>query len=211
MTLRHSVGIVASQSRRLATVFSHPLALLIVGATISGYLIPSITRQWQNHAKVLDVKSELARKINEAYSGYYGSLQLIELGGGDPTLRSLDRAYVRWNIDSSAIRGELQAYFPKSESLLSQWEDLRLSMLAIYYVLKNDTPKERRARWHDWSLWLPGRSHYTFNSIIDVSLRHIPKGRSGGYDTDLGVLFQDKFRTREERIVQMVIDAHSAL
>jgi hypothetical protein len=138
-------------------------------------------------------------------------LQLIELGGGDPTLRSLDRAYVQWNIRASAIRGELQAYFPKSTSLIERWEDLRLSMLGLFYVLKNETPKARRKTWREWRQWLPSRSEYGYTSLIKIPRRHIPKNKLGGYDFDLGFLFQNKLRTQEERIVEMIIDARSAV
>lgn len=80
---------------RLRAILSHPLLLLLVGGALTGYLIPSITRQWQDRAHAIDVKGGLVKSANEAEARYFGSVQLIELRGGDPTLRSLHTAYVK--------------------------------------------------------------------------------------------------------------------
>jgi hypothetical protein len=54
----------ASQERKtIWDKISNPLVLLIVGAVISGILVPYITRQWQDHQKELELKTELVSRI----------------------------------------------------------------------------------------------------------------------------------------------------
>ena len=97
-------------------MLSHPLVLLLIGgaftAGITNYLVPSITRKWQNHDKELELKSELVREVNRAAFDFFESIRLIEYAGKPKTLEPLDRAYVRWLTSTEVISAEMITYFP---------------------------------------------------------------------------------------------------
>jgi hypothetical protein len=57
---------------------SNPLLLLIIGAVISGILIPYFTRQWQDHQKDLELKTDLVSGISKAIVDLMLAAQLIE-------------------------------------------------------------------------------------------------------------------------------------
>lgn len=57
---------------------SHPLVLLLVGALISGILVPIFTNQWQVRQNELELKNSLISRINESISGLIMSLQHAE-------------------------------------------------------------------------------------------------------------------------------------
>jgi hypothetical protein len=58
------------RKEHLKSALSNPMVLLIVGAIISSFIIPYYTRQWQDHQKELELKTNLSDEINKAIDMY---------------------------------------------------------------------------------------------------------------------------------------------
>jgi hypothetical protein len=92
--------------RAVESYLSNPLLLLVVGAAISGLLVPYITSQWQNHEKELELKTTLVARLSEAVSKILTAAQFTnaEL----PETVDYYQAYYEWETSSSAIGYYLQ-------------------------------------------------------------------------------------------------------
>jgi hypothetical protein len=97
--------------------------LLIIGAVISGILIPYFTRQWQDHQKDLELKTDLVSGISKAIVDLMLAAQLIETKTSPIiTNQSYDLAYHNWAESSAIIESQLYAYFP-STHIGQQWNN----------------------------------------------------------------------------------------
>jgi hypothetical protein len=56
----------SSDYSNISQFLSHPLVLLLIGAAISGVLIPYFTNRAANYQKGLEIKTDLVRRINES-------------------------------------------------------------------------------------------------------------------------------------------------
>jgi hypothetical protein len=98
--------------RAVETYLSNPLLLLVVGAALSGLLIPYITAQWQNHEKELELKTDLVTRISEAVSRV---LTTAQFAAANRTGQSeYLQAYYEWESAQSAIGSYIRAYFSNS-------------------------------------------------------------------------------------------------
>jgi hypothetical protein len=127
---------------------AHPLCLLIIGALISSYLIPSWTRRWQDHQKELELKVDLMREISESLMGMIVRIETVESvaegnkakyvasKGDDPNLiKNLAQGYTKqveemqsyfleWMVKRDIIGANIRAFFPDKSELVLKWEDL---------------------------------------------------------------------------------------
>jgi hypothetical protein len=76
-------------SAHLPGLLVHPLLLLIVGALLSSWLIPSITQRWQNHQKELEIKTNLASQISESVTGITMAVQFAPLEAAEQTQQEI--------------------------------------------------------------------------------------------------------------------------
>jgi hypothetical protein len=90
--------------------------LLLIGAVISSYLIPSFTRRWEDHQKALEVRSDLASQIAEATTSSIVTSDAIFSHLSRPD----DRQWLAWEIQSEAIEARLRAYLT-DKSLARDW------------------------------------------------------------------------------------------
>ena len=70
-----------------------PFLLLITTAPISHYLIPKITRRWQDHQKELELKSGFVSEISESVLGIVLAVQCAESSAASQTQEQYDTAY----------------------------------------------------------------------------------------------------------------------
>lgn len=117
---------------------SHPLLLLLVGAVISSFLIPDITRRWQDHQKELELKTALVSQITDATTSTLTEAELLATGAETKDQGQLSArvrsVYQDWMIKGAAIRAELEAYFPGT--LLSRDWFYYYGLVHDYYLLQ---------------------------------------------------------------------------
>lgn len=123
---------------------SHPLLLLTLGGLLSGYLIPVLTRRWQDHQKELDIKSDLVRKISESVISIVMAVQFADIGRQSQSMEDFDKAYREWELDRAVIGSQLRAYFPRSE-LGSKW-DLYASLITDFDILTTLSDESSRRK-----------------------------------------------------------------
>ena len=106
-------------------LLKHPLFLLIAGAVVTGYLIPTITRYWQDRQKELEQRTSLVGDISENVMKIVMAIQFAHVAKAnlsaseDPgsveerrrLMELLNAAYMEWQIRSAVIGTRLEAYF----------------------------------------------------------------------------------------------------
>jgi hypothetical protein len=200
----------STQRRRWAWL-SHPLLLLLIGgaftAGITNYLIPSITRQWQNHDKELELKSGLVTTTNRAAFDFFESIRLIEYAAKPKTLAPLDRAYVRWLTSTAVISAEMNTYFP-SEKLNRDLRDLYLTTQVIYTLFKTSNPTGRGEVISENPRLF---EHEAFKNLVAEPLQEVDVNQEWyRYDTDLSEL-ESVMAGRVGKLTDDILQAHSSL
>jgi len=139
---------------------SNPFVLLVIGALISGLLIPSITTEWQNRQKELEIKTELVGKISEAVMSMVMPVQRVELKlyhdrlGNENNLTKIqndtkakadiDRSFgevndqfSKWMVSSATIGSQLKAYYPNTP-IPSKWNSFSENVSRFYSNIQAD-------------------------------------------------------------------------
>jgi hypothetical protein len=120
----------------------HPLLLLLVTALISNYLIPRITRRWQDYQKEIELKTTIVSEISEAVLSIVMAVQFSEGGAKSQTQEEYDKAYRNWEIRRAIIASKIGAYFPNSE-LVTKWYAFSETLTEIY-ALSGTTDRDYR-------------------------------------------------------------------
>jgi hypothetical protein len=117
-------------------LLSHPLVLLAAGALLSGILVPAFTRQWQNHAKELDVKADLVKQINASVLPVFDAYRQVETTyARESAVGAADRAYVKWYEGRYAVSDNIDAYFRNAKKLNAAWENFNSSLIGASILL----------------------------------------------------------------------------
>jgi hypothetical protein len=191
---------------------SHPLFLLLLGgaftAGITNYLVPSITRQWQNHDKELEIKSALVQNMNRAAFDFFESIRTVEYQDRPKTLAPLDRAYVSWRTAVRVDAAEFDTYFSNPE-IDRDWGDVDSTIVLLYSIFKDRSSKGRAVLIQENPRLL---EHKTFPNIVAESLRSVDVNTSYGYgyDTDVGEL-EVLVGERVAKATDQVLHARSSL
>lgn len=107
-------------------MISHPFILLIIGALVSSLLIPYYTRQWQDHQKELELKTDLSDQINKAISNMVTTAR-YNLIPAIFTQKDYNtkwfNAYEDWISSSKIIGSRIKSYF-SNDQILQNWNNL---------------------------------------------------------------------------------------
>jgi hypothetical protein len=113
--------------RQVNDWLANPLLVAVASAALIYLVIPQLTRGWQNHEKVLEVKTNLVGDMSDAVakavmSGRFLGSGLIRRATDDPhaTQQAFNDAFQGWTTNSAVIGSQLAAYFPDSD-LVRQW------------------------------------------------------------------------------------------
>ena len=116
-----------SSSSMIKKTLSHPMLLLIAGAIISSLIIPYFTRQWQDHQKELELKSDLADQINKAVSNTLTVIALNLNAGYNTNQTGGSQRYVNvfidWQISKDVIGSKMKIYF-SNDQITKDWDNL---------------------------------------------------------------------------------------
>ena len=128
---------------KVSAFLQHPLALLLTGAILSSYLIPSWTRQWQNQQAELSTKIELLNSIDKASTQMIMAIQYVRTGADSQSQADYDNAFRQWQIDKQVIRSKLEAYYPGSK-LVADWNQLSEQLNKLYRISGSSNPADRK-------------------------------------------------------------------
>jgi hypothetical protein len=194
--------------RRAWAWLAHPLVLLLVGgaftAGITNYLIPSITRQWQNHDKELEIKSELVQKMSESATSFIIVVTTVDFAPRYISNAELFKRYEAWEVERQAIASQIGAYFPKSQ-VSDEWDSFSEAVLnyfdfaSLSASLRNLDLREQK---------LTKIERYLRERFPD--LISFEKNKNDLHYQNALRLLEQKLLMRERQIVHHLLDSHSA-
>src|SRR5262245_42062596 len=100
------------------------LLLAVVGIGLSSWLIPAITRQWDDRQKVGDLKAALVTDMATATGRAVLDAQAFVLApaGGRPPAAATAASANEWSVAALEIRARLDAYF--GPEAVAAWEQV---------------------------------------------------------------------------------------
>jgi hypothetical protein len=116
----------------LGRVLGHPLTLLLLGAALSGLLVPWVARGWQDQRKALEVKAALAERLTRAVVEIATAVQFVLVRAASQSQEDFDQAYRTWQLEKSVLTSLLGAYF-RDGAVTAAWTQCR-ALATAYYV-----------------------------------------------------------------------------
>ena len=167
-------------------VLAHPLLLLLLGAILTGLVIPRVTRGWHTHQKALEIKTELVSELSKAIMEMIMAVQYARLGAVGQTQADFDAAYSKWEIASSVIGTKLHAYFPQT-LIPATWEGFAEQVTDFYAI--EGVPLNERSKFES-ELWKKLRQSGS-----------LPDGAAGWLELKNAIL------RRKGQILQSILEA----
>lgn len=113
-----------STSTRIRELLAHPLVLLVVGAWLSGLLIPHFTQSWQDREKALEIRTGLVSAMSEDATQMLTTIQEVRRHPRATVDRdAFSRDFTQWTAKSAVTLAKIQAYFPDT-TLQRDWGNL---------------------------------------------------------------------------------------
>jgi len=152
--------------------FQHPLVILLVGAVISGVLIPFFTRSWQNHQKSLDIKNDLVTEISKTVTTmminvqyFLENMKKMSKEEEQKIQQKYNNDYKNWSIAEEIISSRLEAYFP-TQNIIQQWKEYTEIINNIYTLSTTDEKSKRPQKINEIKQYLNAQaSETTINQI----------------------------------------------
>jgi hypothetical protein len=207
-----------SSNSRIEKWLSNPLLLLVVGGVISGLLIPSITSQWANQQKQLEIKTDLIRRISESTEKFYAGIGFVETGGLNSSSVDLSDLWTEWVTSSSVIGSEIRAYFPAT-NLESDWKKFsEILQLRVYgLAVIADHPSRQHLRddlvqvIQEYLSAGSGKDKVTFPHLASLERNKSGKiVKSGEYYTEW-VKMKDMIMEKKNKMIDLILRSHIPL
>ena len=146
-----------------------PFLLLIATALISNYLIPKITRRWQDHQKELELKTGFVSEISEIVVGIIMAVQFAEVGAASQTQEQFDQAYRTWEVKKAIIGSKIRGYFPNT-TLGKDWDEFS-EIVSEVYALSGTTDEVFRQERLDRLKEYFGTDAADWQSLVNLELK----------------------------------------
>lgn len=151
----------------ISKMLSHPLLLLLITALISQYMIPSITRGWQNHQKEIELKTDIAGQITEMVSTIMMAIQVVEVTGGNQ--QDYDRAYRDWEIRQAVLGSKVRSYYPDTH-FGEDWDAFSEIVTAVYALPATFDPAYRKERLIALKAYFP-KAEIAWDALESIKLK----------------------------------------
>jgi hypothetical protein len=173
---------------------------------ISSYLLPSLTRQWQNHERELDIKANLVQEMSEtsaefivavktyAYHGFGSGRSQEELN------RDLSVARAKFDTKQAEIAAKLQAYFPQT-GLSDGWNRYGNGLVSFFDTIQTGDLRFARAQLIEVEKYLGGGLN--LEPLIQPSTQDAYR--------DALLAAQTALSAKKDVLVQQVLESDSAL
>jgi hypothetical protein len=110
-------------------ILRHPLFLVAATGIVSSYVIPRLTRRWQDHQKAIETRTRFATEGTEAIVRFLLSVQLAERRAIQSD--KYDAAYQEWEVRRATFASELRGQFQDSV-VAAEWVSLSEAVTALY-------------------------------------------------------------------------------
>jgi hypothetical protein len=135
--------------RQVNDWLGNPLLVAVASSALIYLIIPQLTRGWQNHEKVLEVKTNLVGDMSDAVakavmSGRFVGSGLISRATDNPhaTQQAFNDAFQSWATNSAVIGSQLAAYFPDSK-LVRRWRSYSTVVSDFLQLSVGGQPRDR--------------------------------------------------------------------
>jgi hypothetical protein len=195
---------VVSRRHELAQWLANPLVVTVVAAFLGSFLIPQITRNWQDHQKALEIKTGLVGQMSESVSdavatGRFIAADLIAPGSQQ---QEWNDGYREWTTASASIGAALRAYV--GSEVGSDWRSFEL-VVTNFLQLSAYTDRRSRREQVEVIVSNPGlRRHVTFTRAGRAALIG-PRSTRDFQDAYKGLA--NGILQREDELVQRVLDS----
>lgn len=123
----------------LAELLKHPLVLLLVGAALSGWLIPHLLRRIEQRRATVKLKADLVERISRAVSD-----ALVIVDAAAPPDPDQSAGFRRWQQEKAVLGAVLAAHF-RGSAVADAWRRVRAVTTAHFRQL--EIGGDRRARY----------------------------------------------------------------
>lgn len=110
-------------------ILRHPLFLVAATGVVSSYVIPRLTRRWQDHQKAIETRTRFATEGTETIIRFLLSVQLAERKAIQPDQYSA--AYQEWEVRRATFASQLRGQFQDSV-VAAEWVSLSEAVTALY-------------------------------------------------------------------------------
>jgi hypothetical protein len=128
---------------RLRSWFAHPLLVLLIGALITGILVPEFTHRWQAAETAQNTKTRVITDVSDAASTAMTQLEIdmnpvlnsgvAAMGGRLNSSHAIAGSYNNWTMKSTSVSSELIAYLP-GNNIPDQWGSVA-SLIKNFFLL----------------------------------------------------------------------------
>jgi hypothetical protein len=150
--MRPRTGPPQTRMQGIHSWLAHPLLLLVVGAIVTGVLVPSFTGKWQRNQTAQDMKTQVIGDVTNAVSIPMTQLSVTQNpvlagGGNGPNTGqgSVAGTYSAFLTKGNSVDSEIKAYFPQ-DKIPVHWENLQ-GLLQNYYLLTYANNPQLKARY----------------------------------------------------------------
>jgi hypothetical protein len=131
------------------SLLAHPLVVLLVGAAVTGFLIPTLTRRSQDRQKELELKTELVSELSESIMEMVMAVQFCHLArtsreevDNEKLITELNQDYRKWEVRSAVIGTKLQSYFPAT-TIPTEWTQFS-ETVGQFYALEGASDEHKQ-------------------------------------------------------------------
>jgi len=117
-----------------------PLLAVLLTAALSGYVVPRITRRWQDHQKELEIKTSLVEAVSDEVLQFVLAMQFAERKAS--TQEAFDEAYRRWEVQRAVLTGKLRVYF-RDPTIAQEFESFSDAVSDFYALAGISHPEYR--------------------------------------------------------------------
>jgi hypothetical protein len=135
-------------------VFSSPVVVAIVTAALTAFVVPLLTREWQNHEKRLNLKTAIAVDMSRSTANAVGAGRRVGTGvvyavTADPRVNraviqdAYNRGLGQWQVDKGRLAAQLFARFP-DDQVVGEWRSYTVAV-EYFYRLGAVIPRQDRS------------------------------------------------------------------
>jgi hypothetical protein len=183
----------------------------VVAALLGSWLLPQITRKWQDHQKALEIQTGLVSEMSQSVSSAVANSRFIAAGliarsSGDPRTeqRAWNNLYRDWTTSGASIGARLQAYF--GPGLSSDWQSFTYAVTD--FVGLSATPKPGAGRQAQVEEIYQYRDRLRDVHLTRAQWILLAKKRQGAPFQNAYAELGRGLLARQDEIVQEVLNSH---
>jgi hypothetical protein len=118
--------------------------MVLFGAAVTAWLVPAVTRQWQDRQKEREIKVALVSEISDSTSDTLVTSQFVAGGALTNGQAEYNRISLDWARRSAQVEAKLAAYFP-GQGLADDWRRYATVVENDSYLLTAETAGKAEA------------------------------------------------------------------